>query len=307
MTAEAFFKELKRLIKNEIKIPVHTEHCENCDYVDHSYHSKNLFLSFDALKCQDSISIYDSVNCRNCVDCDFSIESQLCYESVDANSCYNSNYLENCWATSDSWYSYRCMNSKNLFGCVNLRNKSHCVFNRQLTPEQYEEAVKKYRTWPPEKVLAMVEELKKRYPLTQTNEAHNENTTYGDHMSYNKNCYLLFDATHNMDSGYLYDASTQERCFDISQSAENQSCYQMTDSERCFNCNYVVYCAKCQDSSYIFNCFNVSNCLGAVQVDHKQYVLLNRQLSKEAYEKESAIILNDIKNKNLQWHDLVYS
>ena len=306
MTAEAFFEELKRLIKNEVKPPVHTVSCEGCEYADHCYHSKHLYNSFDCLKCVECISTTDSIACTTCIDCSYSGDSELCYESVDAYKCFNSNYLENCRATNDSWYSSRCQNSKNLFGCVNLRNKSYCVFNRQLTPEEYEQVIANYKTWPPEKILAIVEELKKRYPLTQTNEHHNDNTNYGNYMAYNKNCYLLFDSIHNTDSAYIYDSLNQQNCYDITYSDESQLSYQVTDSVKCFNCNYIVYSNNCQDSSYIFNCLDIKNSLGVVGMDHKQYVLLNRQLTKEEYERESKIILADIKEKNLQWHNIIY-
>ena len=306
MTAETFFKELKRLIKLEVKPPVHTVLCEDCEYGDHCYLSKHLYNCFDCLKCTNCISITDSINTTTSVDISYSGDSQLCYEGVDAYKCFNSTYLENCLSTNDSWYCARCHNSKNLFGCVNLRNKSYCIFNRQLTPQQYEQAVTYYRTWPSEKILAIVEDLKKRYPLTQTNEHHNENTTFGNYMSFNKNCYLLFDSTHNTESGYLYDSLNQQRCYDITYSDESQISYQATDSVKLFNCDYIVYSNNCHDSYYVFNCLDIKNSLGVVGMDHKQYVLLNRQLTKQEYEKESTGILADIKAKNLQWHDLTY-
>jgi len=40
-------------------------------------------------------------------------------------------------------YSYACHGSSNLFGCIGLRNKSHCVFNKQYTKEEYEVLVPK--------------------------------------------------------------------------------------------------------------------------------------------------------------------
>ena len=306
MTAETFFQELKRLIKTEIKPPVHAVNCEDCEYADHVYQSKHLFKCFDCLKCSTDLYVCDSLSTVNSMDCDYNGESELCYESVDAFKCFNSNYLENCAFVADSWYSTQCRNGKYLFGCVNLRNKSYCIFNRQVNPEQYEQLIQKYKTWPQEKVLAIVEDLKKRYPVTQTNEANNENTTYGNYMYYNKNCYLCFDSSNNSDSCYLYDTQTHKTCFDATYSSENELCYQIVDSGRCFNANYVIYSGNCQDGSYIINCFDVKNSLGAVSVDHAQYLLLNRQLTKEDYERESKIILDDIKVKNLQWHDIVY-
>ena len=207
---------------------------------------------------------------------------------------------------TDSSYSSGCKNCHDVFGCVNLRNKSFCIFNRQLAEEEYKEKVKKYKAWPAEKVLAIVEELKKRYPATQTHEDNNENSPYGNYMFFNKNCYLSFDSTYNTDSGYLYDCTENKTCYDVLYSANNQLSYEIVDSAYCFNCNYIVYSAHCQDSSYIFNCLDVKNSLGCVGRSHMQYVILNRQFTKEEYERLSTQTLDDIKQKNLGWNNLSY-
>src|SRR5205823_6094939 len=106
----------------------------------------------------------------------------------------------------------------------------------------------------------VVNELKKLYPVTQTHEFNNENTTYGDYISYNKNCYLCFDTTHSTDTYYSYDSIHSETCMDITYSGENQLCYEVVDSGQCFNSNYIVYSANTQESSYIFNCADIKNC-----------------------------------------------
>ena len=306
MTAEAFFKELKRLIENDPKPPTHYVDCDNCDYADHVYYSKNLKYCFDVYNCIDSIYLYDCWNIANSIDCDYALASELCYECVETSRCFNSNFLENCSNMTDSFYSYTCMNCHDVFGCVRLRNKSFCIFNRQLSEEEYKEKVKIYKAWPPEKVLAIVEELKLKYPQTQTNEAYNENTNYGNYMYYNKNCYLCFTASHCTDSGYIYDSIGMKTCFDITYSSDNELGYEIVDSGSSFNSNYLVYSKNIQDSSYIINCLDVKNSLGSVGITHKQYVILNRQFSKEDYERISREILEDIKNKNLGWEELTY-
>lgn len=306
MTAEAFFKELKRLIELDPKPPTHIVGCEGCEYADHVFHSKNLLYCFDDVNCSDSIYLYDCVNVANSMDCEYSIESELCYESVEAHKCFNCNYIENCSNMTDSSYSYACMNCQDVFGCVRLRNKSFCIFNRQLTEAEYKEKVKQYQSWPPEKVLAVVEELTRKYPQTQINEGFNENTTYGNYMYYNKNCYLCFTASHCKDSGYIHESNYQNTCFDIHYSTRNELCYEVIDSGDSFNCNYLVYSGNCQDSSYVINCSDVKNSLGVVGKAHMQYVILNRQFNKEDYERISKEILDDIKKKQLGWEDVTY-
>src|SRR5205085_244072 len=130
---------------------------------------------------------------------------------------------------------------------------------------------------------------------------------YGNYMYYNKNCYLCFTAIHCIDSGYIYESNNQNSCYDIHYSSQNELCYEAVDSGECFNSNYIVYSGNCHDSSYIINCLDVKNSLGVVSKAHKEYVILNRQFSKEEYERISKEILDDIKKKKLGWGDITYS
>lgn len=306
MTAEAFFKELKRLIDITPNYPLHQENNENCEYADHDYYCKNLSYCFDCVKCTDGIYLYDTLDSANCVDCDYVGQSELCYESVDAFKCFNSNYIQDCTNMTDSSFSVRCNNCHDVFGCVALKNKSFCIFNRQLTEEEYREKIKIYKTWPVEKIIATVKQIWDRFPVTQTHEANNENSSYGDFFYFNKNCYMLFDASNSKDSGYLYDSNSHISSYDVTYSTEGELCYQEVDCGQCYNCNYIVYSAKCLDSSYVINGLDVKNCLGSVNRTHAQYEILNRKFSKEDYEKLSGEILEDINRKNLGWADLTF-
>ncbi|MBI4039316.1 hypothetical protein HY388_00630 [Candidatus Daviesbacteria bacterium] len=206
----------------------------------------------------------------------------------------------------DAHFCARCSNCQDVFGCVRLKNKSFCIFNRQLTEQEYREQVKKYQSWPAEKVLQIVEDLKKCLPITQTHEEHNENSNFGNYIYYNKNCYLCFDAAYNEYSGYLFDCLRNKTCYDLTLSGDNQLSYEVVDSAQLFNSNYIVWSSHCQDSSYLFDCFDVKNSIGCAHLGHKQYCILNRQLSREDYERIAPLLLSELQDKNLGWDDLVY-
>ena len=306
MTAEEFLKELKRLVDMTPNYPVHQINCENSELTDHVYYCKNLTYCFDCLRCSDSTYIYDCVNTANSLDCDYCGESELCYECVDAFKCFNCEYLEDCSHLTDSAYSVWCTNSNNLFGCVSMHNKSYCIFNRQLTKEQYETEVKKYRSWPPEKILAEVEKIRATLPVTQTHESNNENSSYGDYVYFSKNCYMCFDARHNTDSGYIYDSHNLNSSWDVSSSRDSELSYEVADSGVLFNSNFVVFSKNISDSSYVVNSYDVKNCLGVVNRTHTQYEILHRKNSKEEYERLSKEILADIAAKKIGWGELKF-
>ncbi len=309
VTTEAFFKELQRIINSLPKRPLFILNSETTEIGDKIIFSKNLFTCFDCVNCTDCLYLYDSYMTANSADCDYAVESQNCYESVDPLRCFNCDYIEYCAHLSDSSYCYNCWAGSNLFGCVNFRNqnKSFCIFNRQLTEQEYREKVKIYKAWPAERVLEEVEKLKKMFPVTQTIEAHNENTTYGNYIHYSKNCYMCFDAAHNENCSYLYDSFYNKNCFDLTYSGQDDElCYEGIDSAHSFNCNYALESGNCQDSSYIFYCLDVKDSLGCIGLSHKQYCILNRQLSKEEYEQISRQIIMELKTKNPGWNSLSY-
>lgn len=307
MTVDTFFSELQRLIFSQPALPLVIINCENSEFCNEVYSSKNMFYCFDSYESADCFYIFDSYICANCGDCDYAVECELVYESVDPYKCFNSEYLEYCDNLTDSAFCYHCSNCSNVFGCVNLKNKSFCIFNRQLTEVEYKEQVKKFKSLPAEKILALLEDLKKQFSLTQTIGGDNENTTYGNYIHFDKNCYLCFDAAYDEDSGYLYDSFHCRNSYDLTYVAkETELTFQAVDSVTLFNCNYVVHGANCQDSFYLFNCFNVKNSLGCVGLKNKEYCILNRQFTKEEYEKLSKQILDKLNTSNVGWSNLVY-
>ena len=307
MVADTFFKELQRIILSHPRLPLAVSSCENVEFCNEVYNSKNLVYCFDTYDTADSVYLFDSLQCANCQDCDYATECELVYESVDPVKCFNSQYLEYCGNVRDSAYCYNCGNSNNLFGCVGLSNKSFCIFNRQLTEEEYKEQLQKYQALPTEQILAMLAELKNKFPLTQTVGFDNENTTFGNYIHFNKNCYLCFDAAYDEDCAYLYDSYKDRTSFDLTYVAiGTELTYEAVDSVTLYNCNFVRHTANCQDSSYLFNCANVKNSLGCVGLKNKEYCILNRQFTKEEYEKLSKEILTQLKEANLGWSNLVY-
>lgn len=306
MNADIFYKELKRIITSYPKRPQDTVASENCDYATSVYYCNNVYHGFDVNNSKDSAYIQSSLLCVNCFDVDYTVECELTFESIDAFKCYNCTYLEDCGNMRDADYCSRSSNCHDVFGCVRLKNKSFCIFNRQLSEADYREKVKEYKKWPAEKVWAEVVKIQDRFPVTQTHEDFNQNTPFGNYIYYNKDCYMCFDATNNESCAYIYEGHKNKMCYDISLSGESQLSYEFIDSALLFNCNYAMWSKSCQDSWYMMSCFDVKDSIGCFGLNHRQYCILNRQLSKEDYERISGPLLAELKQKNLGWADLVY-
>jgi hypothetical protein len=285
MNGQSFFNELQKLLLNHPKKEAQAIHSQNCDHCNYVYDSKNLAYSFDSYRSENSAWIFDSVLCNDCVDCDYTVEADGCYECNESFKSYNCKYIDHADLMTDCSFCYDCSNLTDCFGCVGLSNKSFCVFNRQLSKQEYEVALKKYNTYAPDRILAEIERMKVSFPIRPNWSGHNTNCPYGNYIYYSKNCYWCFDAAHNEDCGYMYNSSESKVSYDCTYAGRyNENSYQLIESARMNNCSFTIDSNAGQDCGFIFDCDNIKNCFGCVGLRHKQWCILNRQLTKQQYE-----------------------
>lgn len=306
MTAKGFFEELQKLLYQQPRPETLVLYSENCQYADHVFNSKNLTYCFDTTASSDSTYLFDCHLVAASADCDYTVEAESCYECVDVYKCFNCSYLENAANVRDSMYGYNLDNCHDVFGCINLKNKSYCIFNRQLSKEEYEEKINIYRSLPSEKVLAIVEQLKLKFPITQSAAARNINSSYGNYIYDSKNCYMCFDVGRCENCSYLFDCVDNKHSWDMSYSYKGSDhSYQIIDSIHIYNSNFVLNSENCQDSSYLINCKGMKNSLGCVGLQYKEYCILNRQFSRDAYEKLAPGIKKLLSENDLNWSNLI--
>lgn len=75
------------------------------------------------------------------LDCLWCRRVRFSYENIDSLDSNKLFFSQECGECVDSWFLYNCRNCINCFGCAGLRNKSHCLWNKQLSKEDYEKEV----------------------------------------------------------------------------------------------------------------------------------------------------------------------
>lgn len=156
------------------------------------------------------------------------------------------------------------------FGCSNLINKSYCLYNKQISKEEYDKFIKELYVGNIKNNLRDARErfhmldlqLPKKFAhLTQV-----ENTT-GDYLSNTKNCSCCIDG---------YDAENCTYGEHIWRNAKNVMDVSTVGRDadliyEAINCGIGVYnnisVAVCWSSSfmnYCFSCFSCSNCFACV-------------------------------------------
>lgn len=110
-----------------------------------------------------------------------------------------------------------------------------------------------------------------------------ENSDYNNCTGYLKNCYLLSESDFCEDCYYSNLLKKTKDLVDCSACYECELCYECVDclgSQRLFHSQD---CQNCSDSWFLRNCQACRDCIGCVNQRQKQYMIFNKQYSKEDY------------------------
>ncbi|MBT6068943.1 hypothetical protein HOG48_04260 [Candidatus Peregrinibacteria bacterium] len=275
---------------------------ENSDFTNCTGYLKNCYLisecDYDE-DCYFSNRIYHS---KDIVDCSNMNKCELCYECLDCTECNRLRYCEECSQCSDSYALYQCRDCHDCIGCINQHHKKHMIFNVQYTPEEYEAHKAAFELGTRdgvEKLRVQCDEFFKGQPHKPLQEEHNQNST-GDHLYHSKNSFNCFD------SRDLEDCRNCMRVAGGVKSAENYVSWGFKAEKiyMCSSCGDDVYnlrfCSMCttnvSDSDYCYLITGCSNCFGCVGLKKKKYCILNKQYTKEEYEKLVPKIIEHMKS-----------
>jgi len=131
-------------------------------------------------------------------------------------------------------------------------------------------------------------ELIRSVPLLSLTVFDAENCDYVNCASWNKNCYLIAAANYDEDCYYGNFVNNCKSCVDNSFAGHSELLYECIDCTRCYNLKYSYNCSNCSDSHFLHNCRNCRHCFGSVNLTDKEFVYLNKPLSKEEYEAKLA-------------------
>ncbi|KKQ69473.1 MAG: hypothetical protein US89_C0001G0048 [Candidatus Peregrinibacteria bacterium GW2011_GWF2_38_29] len=111
----------------------------------------------------------------------------------------------------------------------------------------------------------------------------NENAEYGNLASWNKNCYMCFEADNNRDCFYSYYTYRSVDLIDCNYAVECELCNDCVDIFKCYNLGFSQDCKNCSDSKFLKNCTGCKSCFGCINLINKEFHFLNEKYSKEEY------------------------
>ncbi len=303
-SSRPFLEQVKEL---ELRTPwqtttnMYTRHV-NSPYVNACGPVKNCYMLFWADYCENVFYSSYLNGLKDSLDCYRVNESELCYESVGINKCYRTFFSEECDSCTDTWFSRSCSGLVNCFGCINMRNKIYCIFNEQYTRESYLEKLKEFKLDSREaldKMRNTALEFWNKYPRRfYIGNALNKNVT-GDYIYESKNAKDCYMASGVEDSRFVQFMSVPKAkdCYDNTGWGEDsERIYEsavvgfgasnVKFSDECWpnpmNVEYSIYGSACEN---IFGCVNLKR---------KKYCILNKEYTKEEYEKLKTKIISDM-------------
>ncbi len=269
----------------------------NCPYNHDAGYLKNCYLIFHADTVEDSAygfyigqsqSIFDSCGVEY---------SQFGYDlmhSYKTNRCVGSrNQLSEsveCLFCRDS------QNCQNCFASANLKNKKYWAWNNPFTKEDYLAEVARYDLGSYTSYTELQKKAEEHWQKQIVKSEYNEFVTNctGSNVFYSKNAKDCIEVSHCEDSRFLFRMfGPNKDCYDISMWGDNLSMsYEcMATGE---DSSMLRFCFESgiglSDAEYCKLSIAGSHHFGSVSMKKGEHSILNKQYSKEDYEKMTARI-----------------
>ena len=282
-----FFEQFRELYDRVPKISLNAPKSQNCEYTNQCLCNKDCYLIFctsNSENCYYGMWTQDS---KYCMDCLYVEYSEHCYELINAvrcHSCTFSTNLEDCYSVHISRDMVCC---KNCIGCIGLSNREYCIFNEQYTKEVYKERLAELRIDEYGAIQALKEQFKiatKNAPVKYYSGKKNESFS-GDYLQNNKETYHCFNARDNEETKYCRDSWRVVQSYDLIETLALDHCLCVEGTGYANSClfsmkmisvNFILYSSHCNFSNHLFGCVGLNN---------QEYCILNKQYTKDEYEK----------------------
>ncbi len=276
----------------------------NSEYINHAATSKNCYLIYTADECENVL--YSEIMLRNKDSMDGTMfgRSELCYGLIVSGDCYRVFFSEDCENCSEVYFSKDCVGCSDCVGCFGLRSKKYHIFNQPYSKEEYMEKFKEMRLDTHSglgRVRAQAERFWKTRPHKFAHALRNADVT-GDYVYETKNSKDMFDVVGPAEDSRFCQIMTMgsvRDAYDYTIWGNNaQRIYEgMIVGE---GADTVKFCVQAwpnvfevEYSEFTIGCSHVFGCAG---LNKKQYCILNREYTREEYDKLRARIIADMDN-----------
>ncbi|HAI99010.1 TPA: hypothetical protein DCL30_05810 [Candidatus Peribacteria bacterium] len=296
------FGELLRVVPQIAMMNDEGVASENCEYCQDFAFGKNCYLITGAWELQDCYYCdYNCLKSRLLFDCSSTHFSEMAYGCMASQRLFRCAFLRHCESCSDCLFGIELKGCKNCIGCIGLRQKEFCIFNQQYSKGEYhyqlaalhldshngiEVMKKRFEHW----ILA--------FPRKYAHLEHCENCL-GDDL-FNCKDTLGFQEDGAEYCKFIIHGDSPKNCYDVSQTGRCEWCCEGCTPDHSYMTHFTTWCWKDKYVLYSDNCHNSQHLFGCIGVKRRQYCILNKQYTKDAYERLVGRIIDRMR-KDGEW------
>jgi len=275
---------------------------KGCEYANYTYKSSNVYLSYNVAQCENIYySMFANKRNKDCLDSLSFKANVLCYEVVDSDENYMCSFLTKSKQCINSSFLFNCFNCQDCFMSSNLRNQQYVFRNKQHTKEEYLDLVSKNNH------LASynnIQNLKEDYKQMMEKDIVRYATVINSpnctgNMVYNsknvKNSFFIWDCENVKNVTYSVNVFKDSQ--DILDAGRGERMYELVCNGRgCYDTAFSVSTGNTQDSFYGYFCNDLKHSFGCVNLDKKNFCILNKQYSDAEYHQLREKIVEHMRN-----------
>lgn len=285
-----FFEQYHELW-SEVPVPaLFNENCLTSPYTNHTNDAKDSYLVFGGSFIENTAYAARIAYIKDSMEVTAGSKVELCYDDIACNGVQKVFYSTRSEQCHDSYFLKDCKNVEHSFGCVNLRNKQYHIFNEPYTREAYQEKLKEFKLGDYDSVEKLRQEFENfslKFPRKFANIVKSEEVI-GNDITNSRRCRFCFNVYGDLeDCAFTINALELKDGYDgYGFGAGAERLYEGTDvGIKAGDTAFAIFVHSCFNVRYCFNCHGSSHLFGCTGVRNKEYCILNKQYSKEEYEK----------------------
>ncbi len=183
-------------------------------------------------------------------------------------------------------YKRKCDATGDIIISMYAPNTDYIVYDQKFWRSDKRDAINYGQDFSPtESLWSQFWYLMKSVPkISLSNDDMSENSNYVNQTTYQKNCYMTFDADNDEDVMYSSSIKFSKSSIDCLNTYYSENCYQWVNCTKCFDCQYCVECETSSKLVYCQRCVSCHDCFWCVNLVNKQHCIFNKQYTKEEYQ-----------------------
>lgn len=283
-----FFLQYRELIEAVPRPALTGSNLVRSDYSHACESVKDCYYVFWSYFCENSQYAFGNLLSRSAYDTFVADNSDHAYETLHSNRLYRVRFASFSDDCMDSAFLYDCVGCSDCFGCVNLRKKKYCLWNEQLSKEEYRKRMEYWDTGSFSRLAEAKEKFRELYlslPRRYAHIQHSRNAT-GDIIRGAKNCDTCFSALDGVENcKYVYFGGLNLKdSMDTTAGGDLAELLYETmftvRSSRVFFSSGVGNSRDVRYSDWAEDCDDLFGCVG---LKHKRFCILNKQYGQEEY------------------------